>query len=773
MRTRTMAGAIAIAIAAAGCSASESNDEGNAETTATESVALPEGPQTAFAPRASVNQVWLSGADPATELVLHGPSGPVTTATTDDGGSLIFRNVPAGEYVVTQDDGDAMTVSSVVAVTDPDEAPDAAFYTDQSLTIGPDNKGYGYLETRDGTLLAYSVALPGAPEDGPYPTVVEYSGYSPADPDSPQPSTLMMQTLGYATVGVNIRGTGCSGGAFQFFEPLQGTDGYDAIEVVAAQPWVEHGKVGMVGLSYPGISQLFVAQHQPPHLAAIAPLSPIGDTYRSTLYPGGIFNDGFAKDWSEERQRDAEPFGQGWAAKRRDAGDQTCIDNQALRGQNTDLAELIDLARFYESDTPVRNDFHWYANLDDLSPAAFVDRIDVPVFLAGSWQDEQVGGHFATMLGDFDNAPVTRFTLVNGNHTEPFMPQIMSQWFEFLEIYVAQDVPDMPVGFLALGPQVIGAGTWGPSVPFGEPRFDPDVDDFESVKAEWEAESPVRILFENGVGCPEIEIGAPCPTFEAGFSAWPIPEVEALALEFGADGTLAAESTSAGVNSFDYVGDGQASTFGGSTSELWRGLPALDWSQPVDGEAVSYTSDPLEATTAMAGSGSVDLWVAATQVDVDLEVTLTEVRADGSEYYVQGGWLRASHAALDDDASTDLRPVQTHAEGDAEPLSGSIDDFVAVRVELFPFAHVFHAGSRIRVIIDTPGNARPHWKFDIVAPEGDNAEVAISVGDITPSRLVLPLVPGLGDAAPDAAPACPGLRGQPCRPYQEFANRTA
>ena len=49
-----------------------------------------------------------------------------------------------------------------------------------------------------------------------------------------------------------MRGTGCSGGAFDFFEQLQSTDGYDAIETIAAQPWVAHHKVGMVGLSYPG-----------------------------------------------------------------------------------------------------------------------------------------------------------------------------------------------------------------------------------------------------------------------------------------------------------------------------------------------------------------------------------------------------------------------------------------------------------------------------------------------------------------------------------------
>ena len=61
-----------------------------------------------------------------------------------------------------------------------------------------------------------------------------------------------------------MRGTGCSGGAFDYFETLQSLDGYDAIETVARQPWVLHNKVGMLGISYGGISQLFVAATRPP-----------------------------------------------------------------------------------------------------------------------------------------------------------------------------------------------------------------------------------------------------------------------------------------------------------------------------------------------------------------------------------------------------------------------------------------------------------------------------------------------------------------------------
>jgi hypothetical protein len=41
--------------------------------------------------------------------------------------------------------------------------------------------------------------------------------------------------------------------------------------------------------------------------------------------------------------------------------------------------------------------------------------------------------------------------------------------------------------------------------------------------------------------------------------------------------------------------------------------------------------------------------------------------------------------------------------------------------------------------------------------------VSVSRAPSRPSRLILPVVAGLD--APTALPPCPGLRGEPCRPY--------
>ena len=44
-----------------------------------------------------------------------------------------------------------------------------------------------------------------------------------------------------------------------------------------------------------------------------------------------------------------------------------------------------------------------------------------------------------------------------------------------------------------------------------------------------------------------------------------------------------------------------------------------------------------------------------------------------------------------------------------------------------------------------------------------NARVSIALSRKHPSRLILPLVPGI--SAPTPLPACPGLRGEPCRAF--------
>ena len=103
--------------------------------------------------------------------------------------------------------------------------------------------------------------------------------------------------------------------------------------------------------------------------------------------------------------------------------------------------------------------------------------------------------------------------------------------------------------------------------------------------------------------------------------------------------------------------------------------------------------------------------------------------------------------------------MHTDLEKDAAPLPAG--RYTQVRLELFPFAQAFRAGSRLRLTIDAPGGARPLWAFDTTIAHGE--KVAIAADSKHRSRIVLPVVPGV--SVPTKAPACASLRSQPCRQY--------
>ncbi|KAH6711707.1 Alpha/Beta hydrolase protein [Leptodontidium sp. MPI-SDFR-AT-0119] len=97
---------------------------------------------------------------------------------------------------------------------------------------------------------------------------------------------------GYALVQPEARGIHHSEGDFHQFGTQEAQDGYDLVEWAGTQPW-SNGNVALVGNSWLGIMQWFIAAEKPPHLKAIAPWEGAADFYRETLFRGGIPNTAF------------------------------------------------------------------------------------------------------------------------------------------------------------------------------------------------------------------------------------------------------------------------------------------------------------------------------------------------------------------------------------------------------------------------------------------------------------------------------------------------
>ena len=704
--------------------------------------------------RGSVEQVHVTDATPGAGVKLLHRGTLIDAKRAGELGGVVFRRLdPGGGYRVRQV---GAAVTSNLKVLGPRPAPPSSAIYDQVLPAG----GYGYLTTRDGTQLAINVHLPGPPEEGPYPTFVEYSGYGYADPAGPQSGIQPIAALlGWAVVDVNMRGTGCSGGAFDYFERLQSLDGYDVIETVARQPWALNHRVGMLGISYGGISQLFVSATQPPSLAAIAPLSVIDSTL-TTLYPGGILNTGFALSWADDRVHDAQPAGpttgQPWAWRRIEGGDETCRSNQDLHPEAVDLISKVR-----------RNDYYRAQVVDPLSPITFVNKIDVPVFLACQWTDEQTGGHCPALASRFTGTKRKWFTFANGVHADSLDPATFNRWFDFLELYVAGRRPQLPPAVRAAAPVLYATllGVQGVGLPDDPIQQQPD---YESALAAFEAQPPVRILFDNGAGGAP---GTPIPAFEQSFKRFPIPTTEARSWYLGRGEKLADRVGRKGAERFTWDPDARPPTdFSGDTGSgaggIWTASPNYQWTQSAPGRALSYLGSPLQSDTAVIGAGAVELWVRSKARNVDLQATVTEVRPDGKETFVQGGWLRSDARKLDLDNTTLLEPVPSYRERHARTLPRG--RWVKLTIPLYYEGHVYREGSRIRLSISAPGGDQPIWAFAEADPDS-TPWVAVAHSRRMPSQLVLPVVPGVD--APTELPPCPGLRGQPCRDYVPFANK--
>ena len=501
-----------------------------------------------------------------------------------------------------------------------------------------------------------------------------------------------LNDAGYIVLGVNMRGTGCSQGSFPVLRAdVWGADGGEVVEWAASQAW-SSGAVGMFGYSFTGTSQIATAAFSGPALKAIAPGNVFLDFHRDSIHPGGIHN--------------------GWIPLWIAAGRGFVVGSDVLTHAPTEpqcagnlvLAQSQNQLQTFDTQLHPFDDDYW-----SRQPATYLDRVKLPVLGCVNWQDTTIYSRAGDAFREHLNPDTTWLVGGNGSHAD--CPIARERFLRFFDHYL------------------------------------------KGSDNGWE-QTPHVVLVHELAGASGVRENLPddAGAWRSAFATWADYEaaIQPLTLYLRGDGVLALEVSAA-------VDAARSYTYPLPTANTppdWVGISF--WNNPkVPGGEVTYTTPALAQDAEFLGGGSADLWVSSSATDTDVQITLSEVRPDGQEMYVQNGWLRLSRRQLREDKTTALRPWHTQQQADVQPLVPG--EPVLARIELLPFNHVFRAGSALRLSIDAPGG----W-FQILPLPAQNA---VHHTREMSSALVLGWLPEARAQAP--LPPCE-LLNQPCR-----ANRVA
>ena len=145
---------------------------------------------------------------------------------------------------------------------------------------------------RDGVRLAADIYRPargGEVLPGPFPALLVRTSYDKQAEWLIDEVAHCFTPRGFVLVLQDLRGRHRSEGIGQYFHTVNetaGTDGFDTVEWMAAQPW-SNGRVGAMGSSHLALVQTHMALYRPPHLRAIWPDVSPTNSYAHQVRWGG------------------------------------------------------------------------------------------------------------------------------------------------------------------------------------------------------------------------------------------------------------------------------------------------------------------------------------------------------------------------------------------------------------------------------------------------------------------------------------------------------
>jgi hypothetical protein len=561
---------------------------------------------------------------------------------------------------------------------------------------------------RDGIILRADVYRPEV--DGKLPALLLRTPYSKALPVSVvEGDPLAIARAGYVVIEQDTRGRYASGGSFSPFRD-EGSDGYDSVEWIAAQPW-SSGQVGMFGCSYLGATQLLAAAERPPHLTAVNPHITASDYHEGWIYQGGAFALGFALSWSlmlagDTLSRAQIPGGGAQAAADYRAAFDAFLTGCAhlpLSGYPALAGEHLAPYYYEWMEHPADDDYWRRWSIERRH-----DMIRVPAYHLGGWHDIFLGGTLANYTG----------MKGRGGSPEARRGQklVIGPWAHCLPLYASM-VGAVDYGLAASGPAL---GT-------------------EALFLRWNDHWTAGR--ENGA-----ERDAPVKLFIMGTNVWrdekdwPLERAVETPFYFHGrgransrrgDGRLATEPPGdEHPDTYTYDPRSPVPTRGGGLCCLdqVRG-GAYDQREIEDRQDVLvYTSDPLDEPVEVTGPVRVVLYASSSAVDTDFTAKLVDVSPCGFARNLADGIIRARYR---EDRSR---------ESFLEP--GEVTELV---IDLIATANAFGRGHAIRVEIASSNFPRFDRNPNTGRPFGREAEMQTAFQTVFhdarhPSRVVLPVV---------------------------------
>lgn len=567
------------------------------------------------------------------------------------------------------------------------------------------------VEMRDGVKLKADVYRPA---EGSHPALLVRTPY---DKNEISLHADMLHPLdavehGFAVIFQDCRGRFGSDGEWEPYV-CEGPDGYDTVEWVADQSWC-NGRVGITGASYVGVTTWQTVISDPPHLEAALPIITAGNLHNGWSYTGGAFELGFNYWWTTASLA-------GGALDFLDVSEEQLqewlqeyvpiFDNMPERMRDLPLQDVPifeDLAPYYQTwlDHPSYDEY-W----EQVDVTKHVDSISVPILEIGGWYDKFTRGHFDTADAITEDADED----IRDNHHLIFGP-----WEHLTQFSLVPTVTgEREFGVASAMPEIVDELTL-PWFAYHLQDEDNEIGDLPRIR-----------YFQ--MGDDEWRVSDEWPPMSENTTLY-LDSAGAANTRDGNGRLIQQKPQESGIDSYQYDPLNPVPSQGGNTLMQPAGNPGVQDQSEIESreDVLVYTTPRLTEPVEVLGRPEVTLFVASSASDTDFTGKLVDVKPDGYCANISEGILRARYR-----------------NSMAEPEFMQPGDTYELTVELWPTAHTFKTGHRIRLEISSSNFPRfdrnPNAEIPVAEATEDDMQPAtnqIIHSQEHPSRISLPLTEG-------------------------------